>query len=94
MVTPTRVVVFSLDRDVRGPRLYRLTRVEVEEPRDAIRGVELRSRWFSRLMIVAFRDGARWNLEVSLTKRELWGPVVDELGALVTQTEATVASSV
>ncbi len=94
MVTPTRVVVFSLDRDVRGPQLYRLTRVETEEPRDLIRGVEMRQGWFSRLMVVAFRDGTRWNLEVSLTKRELWGPVRDELGALVPQTDATVVSSV
>lgn len=93
VVTPTRVVVYSLDRDLRGPELYRLTRVEIEAPRDAIRGVELRTRWFSRLMTVAFRDGTRWNLEVSLTKRELWGPVRDELGQLVAQAEATVASS-
>lgn len=94
MVTATRIVVFSLDRDVRGPQLYRLTRVEIEMPRDQIRGVELRPRWFSRLLVVAFRDGTRWNLEVSLTKRELWGPVRDELGTLVPQPDATVVSSV
>lgn len=93
VVTPTRVVVYSLDRDLRGPELYRLTRVEIEAPRDAIRGIELRTRWFSRLMVVAFRDGTRWNLEVSLTKRELWGPVRDELGQLAAHGEATVASS-
>jgi hypothetical protein len=94
VVTPTRVVVFALDRDVRGPQLYRLTRVEIEQPRDAIRGVELRTRWFSRLMVVAFRNGTRWNLEVSLTKRDLWGPVRDELGALATRSEAPAVSSV
>lgn len=94
VVTATRVVVYSLDRDLHGPELYRLTRVEVEASRDAIRGVELRSRWFSRLMTVAFRDGSRWKLEVSLTRRELWGPVIDQLGALERRTEATVASSV
>jgi len=94
VVTPTRVVVYALDRDVRGPQLYRLTRVETEQPRDAIRGVELQHRWFSRLMTVAFRDGTRWNLEVSLTKRELWGPVRDELGQLAAPAEATVVSSV
>ncbi len=44
-------------------------------------------------MTVAFRDGTRWRLEVSLTKRDLWGPVRDELGQLVAQTEAHVASS-
>lgn len=93
VVTATRVVVYALDRDLRGPQLYRLTRVEIEAPRDQIRGVELRTRWFSRLMTVAFRDGTRWRLEVSLTKRDLWGPVRDELGQLVAQTEAHVASS-
>lgn len=93
VVTATRVVVYSLDRDLHGPELYRLTRVEIETSRDAIRGVELDSRWFSRLMTVVFRDGTRWNLEVSLTKRDLWGPVRDELGQLAVRAEATVPSS-
>lgn len=93
VVTPTRVVVFSLDRDVRGPYLYRLTRVEIETPRDAIRGVRLDHRWFSRALTVVFRDGHRWDLEVSLTRGRLWGPVVEELGVLSAQADHAVVSS-
>ncbi len=93
VVTPTRVVAFSLDRDVRGPELYRLTRVEAEASRDEIRTVELQPRWHAQRLTIDYGDGDRWELEVSSTKRQLWGPVVEELGLVPPQGEPTAIPS-
>jgi hypothetical protein len=93
VVTPTRVVAFSLDRDVRGPQLYPRTRVEAEAERNEIRAVDLRPRWHTRLLAIDYADGDRWELEVSLIQRELWAPVVAELGLVPPQGAPTAIPS-
>lgn len=79
-VTPTRVAVLSLDRDVGGPHLYRVTRVEIAAGRDAVRGTRLGGLRPSRRLTIVLAQGRPWELEVSARDRRLWGPVVDELG--------------
>lgn len=82
VVTADRVVVFSLDRDVHGPYLYRLLQIEIERPRTAIRGVLLRRRLLVCSLVVVLADGSRWDLEVSPSRQASWAPVVGALGVL------------
>ena len=79
-VTPTRVAVLSLDRDVGGPYLYRITRVEIATARDAVRGARLGGLRPSRRLTILLSGGPAWELEVSARDRRLWGPVLGELG--------------
>jgi hypothetical protein len=79
-VTPTRVAVLSLDRDVGGPYLYRITRVEIAADRESVRGVRLGGLRPSRRLTIVLAHGPAWELEVSARDRRRWGPVVDELG--------------
>lgn len=92
VVTADRVVVFALDRDVHGPYLYRLMRVEIERPRAAIRGVLLRRRLFVCSLVVVLADGSRWDLEVSPSRQSSWAPVVEALGALPAEPQEQPAS--
>lgn len=88
-VTPTRVAVLSLDRDVGGPYLYRITRVEIAAERESVRGARLGGLRPSRRLTVVLAQGAAWELEVSARDRRLWGPVLDELGDAPAREQAT-----
>jgi hypothetical protein len=79
-LTPTRVAVLDLDRDVGGPYLYRVTQIEVEARRDDVRGVRVGPLRPNRGLTVEFRDGEPWRLEVSARGRRGWQPFVDALG--------------
>jgi hypothetical protein len=81
-VTPTRVAVLTLDRDVGGPHLYRPLLVEIVVPRSTVRGVRMGALRPSRRFTIVTRDGDDWPLEVSTWGRRLWGPVLLELGQL------------
>lgn len=79
-VTDTRVAVVTLDRDVRGPQVYRPMQVEIAVPRDEVRGVALGRLRPSRRFTIVLTGGRSWPLEVSTWGRRHWGPVVEELG--------------
>ncbi|MGE4427225.1 MAG: hypothetical protein AB7G37_12300 [Solirubrobacteraceae bacterium] len=81
MLTPTRLVAFSLDRDVRGDHLYRLLRVEVEVPRDEIVDVDVRRSAIAQVLEIGLADGRRWELAVSRWRTGPWRAIVDGLGA-------------
>lgn len=94
-VTATRVAVLSLDRDVGGPHLYRITRVEIATDREGVRGARLGGLRPSRRLTIVLAQAAPWELEVSARDRRLWGPVLDELGdapAREGATDGTVVS--
>lgn len=82
MVTPTRVAVLTLDRDVRGPEVYRPLQVEIDVPRDDVRGVAIGRLRPSRRFTIVLTGGRTWPLEVSTWGRRHWGPVVDHLGEI------------
>ncbi|WP_320672942.1 hypothetical protein [Patulibacter defluvii] len=82
VVTPTRVVVYALDRGRRGEAYYRLLRVEIEAPRTAVAGVALGRPLVARAFRVRLTDGSQWPLEVSPARSRQWGPVVELLGRL------------
>jgi hypothetical protein len=79
-VTPTRVAVLTLDRDVGGPHRYRPLLLEIAVPRAEVRGIALGALRPSRRFTVVLTGGRSWPLEVSTLGRRLWGPVVAELG--------------
>jgi hypothetical protein len=80
VVTPTRVAVLTLDRDVRGPYRYRPLLIEITVPRSEVRGIALGTLRPSRRFTVVLTNGRAWPLEVSTLGRRLWGPVIAELG--------------
>jgi hypothetical protein len=88
-ITPTRVAVLSLDRDVGGPYLYRITRVEIAADREGVRGARLGGLRPSRRLTIVHAHGVPWELEVSARDRRLWGPVLDELGDAPAREQAT-----
>lgn len=90
VVTADRLIVFALDRDVRGPYLYRLLRIETERPRADVRSVELGRRLLVRSLTITFANGSQWPLEVSPSRHRLWEPVIAEL-RLPTAAESVVA---
>jgi hypothetical protein len=79
-VTPTRVAVLTLDRDVGGPYLYRPLQVEIVVARSEVRGIEMGTLRPSRRFTIVLAGGHTWPLEVSTLGRRLWGPVLAELG--------------
>lgn len=79
-VTPSRVAVLTLDRDVGGPYLYRPLLVEIVVPRSEVRGVRMGALRPSRLFTIVLEGGDTWPLEVSTWGRRQWGPVLAELG--------------
>jgi len=91
-VTPTRVAVLALDRDVGGPHLYRPMRVEIVVSRSEVRGVRMGALRPSRAFTVLLRDGGSWPLEVSTWGRRLWGPVLVELGQVAADVESPARS--
>ncbi|WP_157260886.1 hypothetical protein [Patulibacter minatonensis] len=80
VVTATRVAVLTLDRDVGGPVYYRPLQIEIEVPRDEVRGVELGTYRPSRRFTVVLTEGRSWHLEVTTFGRRLWGPIITALG--------------
>lgn len=82
VVTPTRVVVFSLDRGEPGQSYYRLLRVETEVERAQVRGAELGPLRPVRRLTLVLTGQAPWRLEVSPSAACHWEPVLDEVGRL------------
>lgn len=80
VVTPTRVAVLLLDRDVGGPHRYRPLQVEITVPRAEVRGIALGTLRPSRRFTIVLTNGRSWPLEVTTLGRRLWGPVVEQLG--------------
>lgn len=80
VVTPTRVAVLLLDRDVGGPHRYRPLQVEITVSRAEVRGIALGALRPSRRFTVVLTNGRSWPLEVTTLGRRLWGPVLEQLG--------------
>ncbi|MCK9248818.1 MAG: hypothetical protein M0P31_07550 [Solirubrobacteraceae bacterium] len=78
-LTPTRLVAFTLDRDVRGEHLYRLLRIEDEAPRHDVTGVEVSGSLLARSLTVTLADGRRWELWVSRWRTGPWRAIVADL---------------
>ncbi|WP_210495200.1 hypothetical protein [Patulibacter sp. SYSU D01012] len=81
-MTPTRVVVFALDRGEPGQPYYRLLLVETEVPRTHVRGAELGPFRPVRRLTLVLKGQPAWRLEVSPSAARHWEPVLDEVGRL------------